>query len=160
MSRIYYIAPQPQSEVPLVIMNAYQPSQHPIEQQPVQQPVPKRRQTPRPKRHLRQRSYQIMALETTAKMGVNCAITAVAISALAQLLPYHWLQQQKLREIRTEVNLIEARVNQLQAEFDRSFDPRQTRSIMQQQTARRDPNLRPLVITPEASDSGDSKESP
>ncbi|MDF5721609.1 MAG: hypothetical protein PUP91_14235 [Rhizonema sp. PD37] len=121
-------------------MNAIQPSKPPV------QPRQKRRVTPRPKRHLRQRSYQVMALETTAKIGVNLVISAAAASTLAQLLPYHWLQQEKLREIRTEVKLMEGRVNGLYAEFNRDFDPRQAKSIMQEQGYRFDPNQRQVVF--------------
>ncbi len=121
-------------------MNAIQPSRPPL------QPIQKRRVIPRPKRHLRQRSYQVMALESTAKIAVNLVITAIAGSALAQLLPYHWLQQEKLREISTEVKLMEVHVNSLQAEFSRNFDPQQTKSIMQQQGYRFDPNQRRIVL--------------
>ncbi|MBH8560644.1 hypothetical protein I8748_00200 [Nostoc sp. CENA67] len=121
-------------------MNAIQPSRPPL------QPIQKRRVVPRPKRHLRQRSYRVMALETTAKIAVNVAISAAAVSALTQLLPYHWSQQEKLREIRTEVKLMEGRVNILQAEFSRNFDPQQTKSIMEQQGYRFEPNQRPVVL--------------
>ncbi|WP_017654454.1 hypothetical protein [Fortiea contorta] len=121
-------------------MNAIQPSRPPL------QPIEKRRVTPRPKRHLRQRSYQIMALETTAKIAVNLAISGAAISALVQLLPYHWSQQEKLREIKTEVKQMEGRVNTLQAEFSRNFDPHQTKAIMQQQGYRFDPSQRQVVF--------------
>ena len=121
-------------------MNSIQPSRPPL------QPIQKRRVTPRPKRHLRQRSYQVMALESTAKIAVNLAITALATSALAQLVPYHWLQQQKLREIGTEVKLMEAHVNVLQAEFSRNFDPQQAKSIRQQQGYRFDPSQRRVVL--------------
>jgi hypothetical protein len=121
-------------------MNAFQPSTPPL------QPIQKRRVVPRPKRHLRQRSYQLMALESTAKIAVNFAISAAAVSALVQLLPYHWLQQEKLREVRTEVKLMEGRVNSLQADFSRNFDPRQAQSIMQQQGYRFDPSQRQIVL--------------
>ncbi|MEH2049925.1 hypothetical protein [Nostoc sp.] len=121
-------------------MNAIQPSR------PPSQPIQKRRVIPRPKRHLRQRSYQVMALESTAKIAVNFVITAVAASALAQLLPYHWLQQEKLREISTEVKQMEGHVNSLQAEFSRNFDPQQAKSIRQQQGYRFDPSQRRVVL--------------
>ncbi|MBC1239506.1 hypothetical protein VF14_14520 [Nostoc linckia z18] len=121
-------------------MNAIQPSR------PPSQPIQKRRIIPRPKRHLRQRSYQVMALESTAKIAVNLFITAAAASALTQLLPYHWSQQEKLREISTEVKLIETHVNNLQAEFSRNFDPQQAKSIMQQQGYRFDPRQRRVVL--------------
>ncbi len=123
-------------------MNAVQPSSRPE----LQQPPRKRSGVPRPKRHLRQRSYRIMALETTAKIGVNIAISVAVISALSHLLPYHWSQQEKLRTIRTEVKLMETRVNTLQTEFNRNFDSGQRRKIMQEQGNRFDPNQRQLVL--------------
>ncbi|BDI17433.1 hypothetical protein ANSO36C_32350 [Nostoc cf. commune SO-36] len=87
-----------------------------------------------------------MALESTVKIAVNVVITAVAASALAQLLPYHWLQQAKLREISTEVKLMEGHVNSLQTQFSRNFDPQQTKSIMQEQGYRFDPSQRQVVL--------------
>ncbi|ARV58448.1 hypothetical protein BZZ01_07170 [Nostocales cyanobacterium HT-58-2] len=122
-------------------MNAFQPSRPPL------QPIEKPRVTPRPKRRLRQRSYQVMALETTAKIVVNCVISAAAISALIQLLPYHWSQQEKLRAIRIDVKQMEERVYGLQAEFSRNFDPRQAKMIMQEQGYRFDPTQRQVVFS-------------
>ncbi|MDZ8262126.1 hypothetical protein [Nostoc sp. ChiQUE01b] len=121
-------------------MNAIQPSRPPL------QPIQKRRAISRPKRHLRQRSYQMMALESTAKIAVNLVITAVAASALTQLLPYHWLQQEKLREMSTEVKLMEGHVNGLQAEFSRNFDPQEAKIIRQRQGYRFDPSQRQIVL--------------
>ncbi|PHM06586.1 hypothetical protein, partial [Nostoc sp. 'Peltigera malacea cyanobiont' DB3992] len=79
-------------------------------------------------------------------IAVNLVITAVAASAFAQLLSYHWSQQQKLGEISTEVKLMEEHVNGLQTEFSRNFDPQQTKIIMQQQGYRFDPSQRRVVI--------------
>ncbi|MBF2064082.1 MAG: hypothetical protein IGS39_06610 [Calothrix sp. C42_A2020_038] len=139
-------------------MNAIQPSRQEPQQQ-LQQPVQKRLKSPRPKRHLRARSYQVMALETTAKIGVNIAMSVAALSALVQLLPNHWLQQEKLRAIRIEVNLAEARVSKLNAEFSRNFDPSQAQSIMQQHGYRFDPNQRRIVFTDKQAVSADASES-
>ena len=136
-------------------MNAIQSSRPPL------QPIQKRQVIPRPKRHLRQRSYQVMALESTAKIAVNLVITAVAGSALAQLVPYHWSQQQKLREINTEVKLMEVHVNSLQVEFSRNFDPQQTKSIMQQQGYRFDPTQRQVILmNPERREDEQTESSP
>jgi len=87
-----------------------------------------------------------MALETTVKIGVNVVISFAAASALVQLLPYHWLQQDKLREIGTEVKFMEGRVNTLNRKFSHNFDPRENKTIMQQQSYRFDPNQRQVVI--------------
>ncbi|WP_353929220.1 hypothetical protein WJM97_12920 [Okeanomitos corallinicola TIOX110] len=121
-------------------MNAFQPLQ------PTLQPEKQHRPVPRPKKHLRQRSYRIMAMETSAKITVNVIIITAALSALSQLLPYHWLQQDKLREIRTEVKLMEGRVSNLKSEFSRNFDPTQADTIKQEQSYRFEPGKRQLVI--------------
>ncbi len=122
-------------------MNAIQPTRE--EARPIRQ----RRTVPRPKRRLRQRSYQIMALETTVKIGVNLAISAAAVSALTQLLPHHWSGQEKLRQVRTEVKTAQERVNNLRAEFDNTFDSRQANSIMQQYGNRIPRNQKQIVLT-------------
>ena len=122
-------------------MNALQ---HPRPE--VTQAPPSQRVIERPKRRLRQRSHHIMALETTIKIGVNLAIATAAISALTQLLPYHWSQQDKLRAIRTEVNLTQERVNNLQLELKRNFDPRQSKVLMQQQGYRFRPGQKQVVF--------------
>ena len=120
-------------------MNAIQSTRE--EAQPIQQ----RRTIPRPKRHLRQRSYEVMALETTVKIGVNLAISAVAISALTQLLPHHWSGQEKLRQMRTEVKTAQERVNKLRSEFSNTFDSRQASNIMQQQGNRIPSNKKRII---------------
>ena len=123
-------------------MNAIQPSIP--EAQPIKRPL---RTVPRPKRHLRQRSYQIMALETTVKIGVNFAISAAAVSALTQLLPHHWSGQEKLRQIRTEVKTTQERVSTLRTEFNNTFDSRQANSVMQQHGKRIPRNYKRIVLT-------------
>ena len=122
-------------------MNAIQPSS------PELQPIQRRRTVPRPKRRLRQRSYQIMALETTVKIGVNLAISAAAVSALTQLLPHHWSGQEKLRQVRTEVKSAQERVNNLRSEFSNTFDSRQANNIMQQYGNRIPSNKKQIVLT-------------
>ena len=114
---------------------------------PELQPVQQRRTIPRPKRHLRQRSYEVMALETTMKIGVNLAISAVAVSALTQLLPHHWSGQEKLRQVRTEVKTAQERVNKLRTEFSNTFDSRQASSVMQQQGNRIPLDRKRIVLT-------------
>ncbi|NET01299.1 MAG: hypothetical protein F6K62_09705 [Sphaerospermopsis sp. SIO1G2] len=121
-------------------MNAFQP------EKPTFQPEKQGRSTPRPKKRLRQRSYRILAVETSVKITVNLVIISAALSALSQLLPYHWLQQDKLREIRTEVKLMEGRVSNLESEFSRNFDPTQAHTIKQEESYRFTPGKRHLVI--------------
>lgn len=114
---------------------------------PPQSPKSSRAVQPRPKRHLRKRSHQIMAVETTVKIGVNVAICAAAVSALTHMLPYNWSQQEKLRALLTQIELVKARVNNIETDFQRNFDPRQTREVMQKHGYRFDPSQRPVFIT-------------
>lgn len=124
-------------------MNAFQPST------PTRQPLDPRRMARRHQRRQRRHSYQAVAGETTVKLVVNLVLSAAAIAGLVQLLPYHLSQQSKLRELRTEVKRTEERVQGLRADFSRSFDPGQTRNVMQEQSYRVDPNQRQIVFPQE-----------
>ncbi len=121
-------------------MNAIQQSRPPL------QPLEPRRVEPRPRRHRRSHPYRVKAFETTAKLAVNIVLSTAALSALVQILPYQWSQQGKLGEIQTEVTLIEGRVNRLQTDFSRYFDPQEAKSIMQEQSNRLEPGQRQLVL--------------
>lgn len=125
-------------------MNALQPSRPPLK------PVEPRRVASQRKSRNRRRPYQVMALQTTAKLTINVLLSAVAVSALVKLVPYYWSQQEKLQEIQTEVKLTEGRVNSLRTDFNRYFDPQQAKSIMQEQSNRVDPGQRPVILINQA----------
>lgn len=120
-------------------MNAIQPSRPPL------QPVEPRRAPQRKSRNHR-RPHQLLALQTTAKLTANLLLSALAVSALAKLLPYQLSQQEKLQEIQTEVKVTEGRVNRLRTDFNRYFDPQQAKSIMQEQSNRVAPGERPVIL--------------
>ncbi|MGK7874958.1 MAG: hypothetical protein AB4426_17155 [Xenococcaceae cyanobacterium] len=117
-------------------MNALQPLE----------PLKSPRVTPRRHRHRRHYSHMAVAAEITVKLLVNGVLSAAAIIALAKLLPYHLSQQAKLREVRIEVKDTETRVNQLRENFNRNFDPSQTKIVMQEQSPWVDPNQRRVVL--------------
>lgn len=125
-------------------MNALQPSRPPLK------PVEPRRVASQRKSRDRRRPYQVMALQTTAKLTINVLLSAVSVSALVKLVPYYWSQQEKLQEIQTEVKLTEGRVNSLRTDFKRYFDPQQAKSIMQEQSNRVDPGQRPVILINQA----------
>ena len=100
----------------------------------------------RNQRRQRRHSYQTVVGETTAKLAVNLVLSAAAIAGLVQLLPYHLSQQAKLRELRTEVTGTEERLKSLRADFHRSFDPGQAKSVMQEQSYRVDANQHPVFF--------------
>ncbi len=121
-------------------MNATQPSRRAPEA-PEPRRRPRRTQQPR-----RSKPYNAIALETFAKLAVNVTLSIAAVAALVQLLPYHFSTQAKLREIREEVKETQARVNGLQNEFKRAFDPQQAKTMMQQQSPRVDPARRQIIL--------------
>ena len=121
-------------------MNALQPSRPPLKQ------VEPRRVASQRKNRDRRRPYQVMAVQTTAKLTINVLLSAVAVSALVKLVPYYLSQQEKLQEIQTEIKLTEERVNSLRTDFNRYFDPQQAKSIMQEQSNRVDPGQRPVIL--------------
>lgn len=117
---------------------------------PIPQPPesPKRSRRAKSKSQVRQHRQQehlLLAAEATIKVGVNIVISSAAIAALVQLLPYSSTQQAKLKEIQTEVKTSNARVDKLKAEFNRYFDPRQAKAIVQEQTNLAAPNQKKLV---------------
>jgi hypothetical protein len=117
-----------------------------------QSPTPKRtpRSTPHANQKRQQRQYQALAVEATLKIGVNLVISGAAIAALVQLLPYSVAQQTKLKEIQSEVKTTNERVNKVKAEFNHYFDPRQAKTIIQEQTNLAEPNQKVVVWEPES----------
>lgn len=120
-------------------MNSIQGSIQVSQPDPASAAAPRRRQRSSVRGKPRHNPVQAIAIETTAKLTVNLAISMVAISALVQLVPSYKEQQQKLQEISQEVQHTEDRVQRLRSEFTRNFDPQQTRKIMQEQTELQDP---------------------
>lgn len=106
---------------------------------------PRQTRQSRRRRH-RRNFYGAIAAETTAKLVANLLLSAVAVSALVQLVPHYRLQQEKLEEIRVEVAETEARVSRLRSDFSRHFDPEQTKKIMQEHSYRIDPNQRRIIF--------------
>ncbi len=121
-------------------MNAIPSSRPPL--RPVE---PLRRRTSRPRLHSRQHPHQAIATEVSTKLIVNLVLAIAAGTALVKLLPYNLSQREHLRELQTEVATVEERVERLRNDFDRNFDPKQTRSIMQEQSSRIDASQRQVV---------------
>ena len=87
--------------------------------------------------------------ETCAHLGASSLAIVIAAVALASLIPHYRAQQERLQAIRLEVDRTEKRVARLRSELHRNFDPQQTEAVMQEQTARVDPQLWPIVFLKE-----------
>ncbi len=92
------------------------------------------------------RHHRMIAAETCLRLGVNLGLSAIAISTLVYLVPYRTSQTLKLKEVQSEVAQAESRVASLQAEFARSFDSNQVKSILQEQTHMVDPSQRVVIF--------------
>ncbi|AFZ45792.1 hypothetical protein PCC7418_3686 [Halothece sp. PCC 7418] len=86
-----------------------------------------------------------LTLEIGAKIVVNAVLATAAIAAINKLVPNYQTQRLRLEEVQQEVQQTQARVDELNQEFTRNFDPNQSEIIMQQQTNQIKPNQRHLV---------------
>ncbi|XTZ09787.1 MAG: hypothetical protein ACQZ3N_06335 [cyanobacterium endosymbiont of Rhopalodia yunnanensis] len=87
---------------------------------------------------------QWMTTEIKVKLIVNGTLSVIAAFTLLKLLPYQFLQQEKLKEVRTQVQETERRVEELRKDFSRSFDPHQVKQVMQENSPLIDPNKRQI----------------
>ncbi|MBW4421302.1 MAG: hypothetical protein KME13_19075 [Myxacorys californica WJT36-NPBG1] len=122
----------------------------PLPKPPARQPTRTPRSNPQAYQQRQQRHHRALAFEATVKISVNLVISGAAIAALIQLLPYSAAQQTKLKEIQAEVKTTNERVGKVKVEFNHYFDPRQTKTIIQEQTNLADPNQKIVVWEPES----------
>jgi hypothetical protein len=92
------------------------------------------------------RLYRIVAAETSAKLLVNCFLCLASGVGLMQLLPFYYSQQAKLQEVQGEVKRTETRLHNLNGNFTRYFDPKQSQRSMQEQTQRVSPEQPPILL--------------
>lgn len=134
-------------------MQAIQPTVTPL--QPVKNsPRVTRRTSSRKRSH----PHQTLAAETGVKLTINIVISVCATSALIQLLPHYRAVQEKLQEIQAEVNLTQGRVDKSRSDFNRYFDPSLSKTVMQEQSNRVDPQQRPVIL--QESPTPDAQEQP
>lgn len=102
--------------------------------------------------------YGGLTLEISAKILTNALMIAVAIAALSKLIPNYQTQNARLEELDNEVEQTQTRVDRLNQEFTRNFDPYQSEEIWQQHTYQIKPNQRRIVwLEPETNPKKDEK---
>ena len=100
-------------------------------------------QQPKPRQSIHRRNldcYQDIKVEITIKLILSWILAIGALAALFKLVPYHFSQQAKLREINAQVQETEKRVAKLRAELNRNFDPQQSQNLMEEYSPRLAPN--------------------
>lgn len=94
-----------------------------------------------------------MILEVSLKLTVNLILIAIGGSTLAHLIPHNMGHQRDLEGLRAEVKEADAKVDGLQEDFDRHFDPQQAFNVMQEQNIRFNPRQKQVVwLKPDAKD--------
>lgn len=89
--------------------------------------------------------YTALTLEISAKILVNLVLLTVVMTALNKLIPNYRIQVSRLEEVKQEVDKTKTRVDELNNEFTRNFDPYQSEIIMQEQTNQIKPNQRRVI---------------
>lgn len=91
-------------------------------------------------------SHGELAIEIGVKLLINGLLSYVAISTILKLYPHYQAQQVKLKEINAEVKETQIRVEKLREKFGRSFDPTQTKTIIQMNSDKVEPNQRRIFF--------------
>ena len=111
---------------------------------------PKRRpKKTSPKSSRRSNPYRGVTAEISLKLLLSWAIAIAAIASLLRLLPYHFSQQAKLKELRIQVAETDARVAKLREQLNSNFDPQKTQSLMEQYSSLSSPNQSRIYWLPE-----------
>ncbi|WP_084176557.1 hypothetical protein [[Limnothrix rosea] IAM M-220] len=121
-------------------MHAYQP-----QRQTQLSPQPRRKvRRPSQTRQRQQRKVQqsrrnrAVLIELSLQTTVNCVLIGVAVTAIANLLPHHLSQQERISEIRAEVAEAEYRVNQLREDFSQNFDAHESPDLIREHSEKVD----------------------
>jgi len=126
-------------------MHALKPSYSHLQSVSPQRTVPHRQQRQHQRPQERRYPYRAVVVETTIKLSVNLVVSAAALSALAQLIPYRHAQEAKLKELQAAVQSSKDRLQQTRSTFSQYFDPYQTKAVMQQQSGRVDAQQRQII---------------
>lgn len=117
-------------------MHAYQPQRQPqlpdSPQKKARRRISKQRQTQQSRRN------RAVLVELSLQTAVNCALIGVAATAIANLLPHHLSQQERIAEIQVELEEAQNRVDTLREDFEGNFDAYQSPKLMQKHSEKVD----------------------
>ena len=90
----------------------------------------------------KRRNYPVeqgLVAETSLKLFFSFVIGMAAVVSVIKLVPYHFSQKAKLKEIRSQVEETERRVEILREQLNRNFDSEKTPILMEEYS----PNIAP-----------------
>ena len=95
-----------------------------------------RRKVTRSRSSRRKLTEAELIAETTLKLFVSLLVALVATVSLGKLLPYHFAQSGKLKELRAQVKETEYRVNKKHQQLQKNFDSQQIEALMEEHSPR------------------------
>ena len=102
----------------------------------VQRKHPVRRTVVRSRSSRRKLTETELITETTLKLFLSLLVTLVATISFGKLLPYHFAQSGKLKELRAQVKETEYRVNKKHQQLQKNFDSQQIEALMEEHSPR------------------------
>jgi hypothetical protein len=81
-----------------------------------------------------------MTTEISLKLLLSWVIALSAIASLFRLLPYHFTQKAKLKELQIQVQETDARVSKLREQLNHNFDPQKTQILIEQYSSLTSPD--------------------
>ncbi len=103
-------------------------------------------QSPHPRRKTRRFYYFTLLSEASLKLLINGLLLSAFSVALIRLVPEMLRHHQQRAAIEAELGLTQARVAGLEQEFSRTFDPRESTALIEEQGYSIDPHKHPIVL--------------
>lgn len=97
-------------------------------------------------RHQSARRFKAKGFEALGVIAVSTAFSAVAVMALARLIPYQTAQRERLDEITTEVQAVGQRVEVLRVRFPEVFNAGKSKDAMIRKHGFVKPNQIPIKL--------------
>jgi hypothetical protein len=90
-------------------------------------------------------SQQQRLFASSTKLVIYALLSIIGVTSLTNLVLYSMNQQSKLHQLRSEVKDAKQRLATKNADFQYSFDPRVTKSLMEENSYRIAADRRPIV---------------
>ena len=95
-----------------------------------------RSQNKRPLQHSRRPNETDIITDVSLKLFLSLLVSLIGAISLARLLPYHFAQTAKLKELRAQVKETEHRVKIKRQQLHKNFDSWQTKTLMEEYSPR------------------------
>jgi hypothetical protein len=90
-------------------------------------------------------SQQQRLFASSTKLVIYALLSIIGVTSLTNLVLYSMNQQSKLYQLRSEVKDAKQRLATKNADFQYSFDPRVTKSLMEENSYRIAADRRPII---------------